>query len=242
MTINVTVSGPGGSSAGIIRCQIVDLDENPPPNPVADDRNDGFTASSLPTRDVITSSNWTTWTPWWQENWIDMGYTAWDDSWVTNWVDMGWWEFDCNLFSANLTATMRIIPDSESPTATATSLKSGYGYQQEVTTTTVTNGATAVSQTPNGVTYFPEFAYETYWRLLDRIRTGLSARLEFQENVYSTYKNRTHFTPIWYQDGSYTANTWLIDVWTPTGMLSMNLTNSVTISGTLWDDWHIGPQ
>ena len=33
-------------------------------------------------------------------------------------------------------------------------------------------------------------------------------------------------------DGSYTPYTWLIDCWTPAGMLSMNLTDSVTISGT----------
>ena len=42
---------------------------------------------------------------------------------------------------------------------------------------------------------------------------------------------RTHFTPIWLPDGSYTPYTWLIDCWTPDGMLSMNLTDSVTIRG-----------
>lgn len=72
--------------------------------------------------------------------------------------------------------------------------------------------------------------------------SGYDMRHEFQENRYSTYKRRTHFTPIWYPDGDYTPYTWLIDCWTPTGMLSMNLNDSITIDGNLWSDWHIAPQ
>ncbi len=35
---------------------------------------------------------------------------------------------------------------------------------------------------------------------------------------------------------------WLIDTWTPVGMLSMNLTDSLEIrGGNLWQDWHIAP-
>lgn len=233
INISVSVSGPGGTSESSIRCQIEDLDLNPPPNPVADDRNDSFSSSSVPSREVNTSSNWTTYSPWWQPNWV----------WTLfGWVDRGWWEFDVNLFSASIAGTMDLIPDEKSPTATANSIKSGYGYQEEVTARTTTNGSSAVSQTPNAVTYFPEFGYETYWRLLERMQIGLTAKMEFKENSFSTYGNRTHFTPVWYQDGNYKANTWLIDVWTPTGMLSLNLTDSLTISGTVWDDWHIGPQ
>ena len=33
----------------------------------------------------------------------------------------------------------------------------------------------------------------------------------------------------------------LIDCWTPVGMLSVNLSDTLTISGNLWDDWHIAP-
>ena len=44
-----------------------------------------------------------------------------------------------------------------------------------------------------------------------------------------------------YPDGSYTPYTWLLDCWTPAGMLSQNLTDSVRISGDLWEDWHIAP-
>ena len=79
-------------------------------------------------------------------------------------------------------------------------------------------------------------------RLLERMDSGYNMTHEFRENRYSTYNRRTHFTPIWYPDGDYTAYTWLLDCWTPAGMLSMNLTDSLTIDGNLWSDWHIAPQ
>lgn len=44
-----------------------------------------------------------------------------------------------------------------------------------------------------------------------------------------------------YPDGSYTPYTWLLDCWTPAGMLSVNLTDSVHISGDLWEEWHVAP-
>ncbi len=72
--------------------------------------------------------------------------------------------------------------------------------------------------------------------------SGRSTTFQFKANPYSTYNRRTHFTPIWYPDGSYTPYTWLLDCWTPAGMLSMNLTDSVTIRGNLWEEWHIAPQ
>ena len=60
-------------------------------------------------------------------------------------------------------------------------------------------------------------------------------QFQVKANPYSTYNRRTHFTPIWYPDGNYTPYTWLLDCWTPAGMLSMNLTDSVTIRGNLWE-------
>ena len=95
MTIDVDVSGPGSAQA-TIHCKIVDLDENPPPNPVADDRNDSFTPSPVPDRPEKTSAQWTIWDPWWQEYWVWHG----DDE-DGYWCDHGWWEFDlgANLYT-----------------------------------------------------------------------------------------------------------------------------------------------
>ena len=59
----------------MITCNIVDLDGNDPPNPVADDRNDRFRLVSIPEKEQVTSASWGIWSPWWQENW----------EWVENW-------------------------------------------------------------------------------------------------------------------------------------------------------------
>lgn len=160
--------------------------------------------------------------------------------WIT--YRYGWWEFDLDRYSASLSASMSIMPDSKSPTARGKTLKSGYGINEKVTTHVSTNQSSAVTAAQNAITYFPEFQYQSFWRLLDRMGSGFNMTHEFKENRYSTYKRRTHFLPIWYPDGSYTPYTWLIDCWTPAGMLSMNLTDSVVVSGNLWSDWHIAPQ
>ena len=154
----------------------------------------------------------------------------------------GWWEFDYDRYHASLSAEMKIHPDEKSPTASGDTLKSGYGIQETVTAGVSTNQSHAVTEAQNAITYFPEFDYQSYWRVLERMGRGYQTRFEFEENPFSTYGRRTHFLPIWYPDGSYTPCTWLIDCWTPSGMLSMNLTDSVQVRGNLWQDWHISPQ
>ena len=121
-------------------------------------------------------------------------------------------------------------------------MKSGYGINQIVTARISTFQRSAVTPIQNAISYFPEFGYESFWRLLEcTSTTSTFSRLEFRENEYSTYRRRTHFTPVWYPDGDYTVNTWVIDCWTPVGMLSLNLSDSLAIQGSLWDDWHIAP-
>ena len=250
MTITVTVSGGGSSSKATINVNIVDLDKNPPPNPVADDRNDSFQKSAVRSNLQQTTTSWTIWSPWWQEHWVwhsDWNWYSdgdggghWEDD--GEWVDEGWWEFDLDRYQASLSASMAIKPDDKSPTASGKTMKSGYGINQTVSTGVSTNQSSAVTGAQTAVTYFPEFGYQTYWRLLERMSSGYSSRFEFQKNPYSTYNRRTHFSPIWFPDGSYEPYTWLIDSWTPAGMLSMNLTDSVIIRDNLWTDWHIAPQ
>lgn len=232
MTIHVTVAGPGSTAKTTINCKIIDLDKNPPPNPVADDRSDSFQSATVPSRAVKSSARWSVWRPWWQEYWV-WHSTGDGDGY---WCDHGWWEFDIDRYSASLSTSMSITCDNKNPTASSRTMKSGYGINQTVNASISSNQSTAVTQPQNAVSYFPEFRYKTYWRLLEDMGSG---QFEFQNNHFSTYKNRTHFTPIWMPDGSYTVNTWLIDGWTPDGMLSANLTDSLTIRGSLWDDWHV---
>lgn len=239
MTITVRVHGGGSVSKGTINVKIVDLDENPPPDPNADDRNDRFTRPSVPSNAQVTSANWGVWRPWWQEHWV---WHSGDDDDDGYWCDHGWWEFDLDRYSASLSGSMSITPDEKAPTASGKTMKSGYGFNEKVTTRVSTNQSSAVTAAQNAVTYFPEFQYQGFWRLLDRMGGSYNMTHEFKKNRYSTYNRRTHFSPIWYPDGSYTPYTWLIDCWTPAGMLSMNLTDSLTIDGNLWSDWHIAPQ
>ena len=72
-------------------------------------------------------------------HWVDSGW----------WEDHGWWEFDYNGYSASLTESMRITPDEKSPTATASTLKSGYGVQEKVTAKVTTNQSAAVTAAQN---------------------------------------------------------------------------------------------
>lgn len=253
MDIQVSVSGPGNTSMSTIHVKIVDLNKNPPPNPVADDRNDAFVLASVPVRAEKERADWSVWRPWWQEHWVDEGHwerDSWTDSngirhssryWVSNWVDRGWWEFDLNQYHASFTSSMRIVCDTNNPTSNGRTMKSGYGINESVSASISTNQSSATTNPQNAVSYFPEFQYQTYWRLLERTQSGSTAKFAFQKNLYSTYKNRTHFTPIWMPDGAYEVNTWVIDAWTPAGMLSTNLTDSLTIKGNLWSDWHIAP-
>ena len=236
MIIHVLVSGSGSASQGTIVAKIVDLSRNDPPNPVADDRNDSYSGASVPNKAQKTSASWGVWCPWWHAYWVWHGTE--EDGY---WCDHGWWEFDWNAYTASLSASMSVVPDAKAPTASGKTMKSGYGINQTVTANVSTNQSSAVTDAQNAVTYFPEFQYKTYWRLLERTSRGYSSKFEFAYNKYSTYNRRTHFTPIWMPDGSYTPYTWLIDCWTPAGMLSINLTDSVNIRGSLWDDWHIAP-
>jgi len=236
MVINVSVEGPGGTDKTTIHCKIVDLDKNSPPNPVADDRNDSFSPVSVPKRAEMTRADWSVWDPWWQEYWVWHG----DDE-DGYWCDHGWWEFDLDRYYARFSANMSIRCDSKNPTASGGVMKSGYGINETVTASVSSNQSSAITYPQTAVSYFPEFGYETYWRRLERMKDGSSTSFEFQRNKYSTYKNRTHFTPIWMPDGYYTVNTWVADSWTPVEMLSMNLTDRLTIRGNLWQDWHVAP-
>lgn len=239
LTIQVNGGGGGRPNKGTIHVKVVDLDKNLPPNPVADDRNDSYVRpTSLPSNHPAKEASWSIWRPWWHEHWVYHDGGEDEDGY---WEDEGWWEFSLDWYRASLSGGMDIYPDEKNPTVSGDTIKSGYGINQTVTADVSTNQSSAVTGAQNAVTYFPEFNYQTYWRLLERINGDYHARFEFKENEYSTFNRRTHFTPIWMLDGTYTAYTWLLDCWTPKGMLSLDLSDHVEIQGDLWLDWHIAP-
>lgn len=237
--ITITVrTNRGTLSQTTIKAKVVDLSGNDPPDPKATDTAGSWRPSSVPSREEKSYASWSVWWAQWHPYWV-WHSTGDDDGY---WVDEGWYDFFRDNYSASMTATTRIEPDEKVPTAAGNTMKSGYGVSNTVTATVSTSAPMShYTYGQTAVSYFPEFNYTTYWRLLDRLSSGRTARFQFTENIYSTYKQRVHFSPVWFPDGSYTVNTHVMDIWTPAGMLFANLTDSVTISGSLYDDWHIAP-
>ena len=237
--ITITVrTNRGTLSQTTIKAKVVDLSGNDPPDPKATDTAGSWRPSSVPSREEKSYAAWSVWWAQWHPYWV-WHSTGDDDGY---WVDEGWYDFFRDNYSASMTATARIEPDEKVPTAAGNTMKSGYGVSNTVTATVSTSAPMShYTYGQTAVSYFPEFHYTTYWRLLDRLSSGKTARFQFAENIYSTYKQRVHFSPVWFPDGSYTVNTHVMDIWTPAGMLCANLTDSVTISGSLYDDWHIAP-
>ena len=237
--ITITVrTNRGTLSQTTIKAKVVDLSGNDPPDPKATDTAGSWRPSSVPNREEKSYAAWSVWWAQWHPYWV-WHSTGDDDGY---WVDEGWYDFFRDNYSASMTATARIEPDEKVPTAAGNTMKSGYGVSNTVTATVSTSAPMShYTYGQTAVSHFPEFNYTTYWRLLDRLSSGRTARFQFTENIYSTYKQRVHFSPVWFPDASYTVNTHVMDIWTPAGMLCANLTDSVTISGSLYDDWHIAP-
>ena len=233
--ITITIRSNCSTSTNHITAQIVDLDKNPPPDPQANDRNDGYSIPAKPSKPNVTSLTWGEWDCWWHEYWVWHS----DGDGGGYYCDHGWWEYAWIPYSVSLTATFKTQPDEKSPTASGRQMKSGYGLNASVSAQVRSTAPSShITGLQNVVAYFPEFNYATYWRLLKRLNTGLSSSFEFQKNKYSTYGRPSHFSPVWFPDGRYTTYVECIDAWTPAGMLQINLTDDLTIRGSLYDDWH----
>ena len=160
--------------------------------------------------------------------------------WIT--YRYGWWEYEWKPYSASLGTAFSTKPDVKNPTASGKTMKSGYGLNADVSARVSSSAPSGhITGAQNVVAYFPEFDYGEYWRLLKRKNTGYSSTFEFQVNPYSTYGRPVHFSPVWYPNGRYTTYVEVLDAWTPAGMLKINLTDTLTVRGSLYDDWHIRP-
>lgn len=245
--INVSVSGAYTAKSSF-QAKIVDLNENPPPDPLATDTNPGYTVPSVPKNNQKATANWGVWSCHWEPDWqwhSDWNWYSdgnggghWEDD--GEWVDEGDWEYDYTGYSASITGRMSLLPDDTVPTANEKSMKSGYGVKTDVSATLSTNSSSGHFTYPQtSVSVFPEFGYSTYLRLLKRTSGGLNAKFTFGENPYSTYNRCVHFLPVWFPDNSrYTVYTQVWDTWTPDGMLSVELTDSIQINDSLFDDWY----
>lgn len=235
MTINVSVSGAYTAKDSFV-AKIVDLNELIPPDPLATDTSPGYTVPALPSNPQKTTANWGVWSCYWVPVWVwcDHG----DDG--GHWVDEGYWEFEYTGYSASLSGSMTLMPDDIVPTAAGKKMKSGYGVKTNVSATLSTSAPSGhFTYTQTAFSVFPEFQYQEYLRLLERSAGGRNARFTFKPNEFSTYDRKVHFTPLWFPDHTqYTIYTQVWDTWTPDGMLSVNVSDAVSIDGSLYDDWY----
>ncbi|MFA9398751.1 MAG: hypothetical protein ACERKV_10875 [Clostridiaceae bacterium] len=246
LNINVSVTGAIANSSSIT-AKIVELKENTPPNPTANDKNDSFKVPSIPNSTQKSYASWGIWDCYWDYNWEWQANWTWINSgyWVDNgkWLDRGEWKYKWTNYSASLLANISLKPDSKVPSTSSKTIKSGYGINLNVSTNLSSNApSSAITGAQNVISYYPEFNYQNYNRILDLVSPGYSANFQLKNNKYSTYNQRVHFTPIWYPDGKYSVYAQVLDVWTPNGMLSINANDYLNINGSLYDDWHIGPQ
>lgn len=236
--VTIHVQSNCNTSVSRIIAKVVDMNENQPPDPQANDRNDGYSIPARPRKPDVTGLTWGEWDCWWHEHWVWHS----DDDGGGHYCDHGWWQYQWIPYHASLTAAFQTRPDGKTPTAIGKRMKSGYGFNASVKARVYSNAPGGqITGIQNVAAYFPEFQYATYWRLLKRLDTGLSSSFEFQKNKYSTYGRPTHFTPPYFPDGRYTTYIECIDGWTPAGMLQINLTDDLTIQGSVFNDWHIGP-
>ena len=216
------------------------------PDPKADDRNDAFIVPNIPSETQTPNLSWGVWSAAWHAYWIWVSDWVWEDThWTDNgqWIDNGWYDFKYNRYEASLKVNQNILPDVWAATGFGSRMKSGYGFRVNTETHIETDApATAYTQAQTAVMYFPEFQYQTYFRVLDKDIQTYQSAFKFKENRYSTYKSRAHFTPIWYPDGEYKSYTQIYDAWTPAGMLRVNQSGMLEISGNLFEDWHIAPK
>lgn len=256
-TIEISVSVRGAFVAqDTFVAKIVDLNENPPPDPLATDTSTGYTVPAVPSSPQKATANWGVWDCYWVPDWqwhsdwdwVDTSYTDSDGNevsdgyWEDNgeWVDEGDWEYDYTAYSASITGRMSLLPDDVVPTASGKDMKSGYGVKAEVTATLSSSAPSShYTYAQTAFSLFPEFNYQTYLRLLQRTSGGRSAKFSFKENEYSTYNRCVHFTPVWFPDNSrYVIYTQVWDAWTPDGMLSVEVSDYVRIDQSLFDDWY----
>lgn len=160
-----------------------------------------------PSKSQKTNATLGEWDCFWEAKWEWCDHGESGGHWVDRgkWVDNGDWKYKWLSYSASLTANMTIQPDSKVPTASGSAMKSGYGINAKVSTSFSSNAPNShITAVQNVLTYYPEFNYQTYLRLMDKKQGGYSSEFQLKQNKYSTYNQRVHFTPVWYPDGKYT--------------------------------------
>lgn len=125
-------------------------------------------------------------------------------------------------------------------------MKSGYGITLNWNPALVAKsgyimpGTDAYTEAQNVYATFPEFGFSTAsekYRTLERV----GGAYQFIANPNADKNERVHFIPVYVQDGSYTVSVTATQIWTPAGMITaIRNANTLTIDGTIYDDYYVG--
>lgn len=249
VTIEILES-PDFVPIGVITANIIDLEENEPPDPKFKDKNNNYTVPMLP--------------DWMKKDQLE---TSWFE-WFPLPLSGGGYEWYFIPHYARLEIDYELKPAERVKTATKQSgkykMKSGYGVEAQVKVKikawTPQMDVVHPEVIPERdlipvqhiISYFPEFDYKTYNRFLvpkrwsdEEIEKGkgtfkLDDTWVFKPNRFSYYKDPVHFTPLWYPDyKEYTVPAAVFSAWTPGGQLYATVSDDIDIKGTIYDDWYI---
>ena len=122
-------------------------------------------------------------------------------------------------------------------------MKSGYGVTISWQPTLVARSgytfpaSSAYTAAQSVYATFPEYSYSTSsgkYRTLEQF----GGKYTFAENADADGNARVHFIPVYVKNGSYTVSVTATQIWTPAGMITAVRNSSVTINGTIYDDWY----
>lgn len=229
-TVTIDISG---AASGQLTAKIVKIEEKEPPDPKYSNSNPNFRLATEPRWGNSTKTTWYEW----EAIWVPGKRGA-----------PGYWRFQRNNYSASLTVDFDLQPADRVQTAqrigNTWDMKSGYGVQAMCkVNVSGAGGVGSADVTPiqNMIAVFSEFGYENYDRFLEPDE-AMQYRTTWQlkQNRYSYYKDRAHFTPLWYPDSTdYIVPCAIFDAWTPGGQLYATARDSIRINGSMYDDWYI---
>ena len=150
-------------------------------------------------------------------------------------------------FWAKLTTTFEVSPDSRiAENDNPDTMESGYGVQVSCTTMLTTNYDRPEKLVGSQMVWvrYPESAYGklSRWQYVNdslEAKAGIAGDVtttwQYAVNPWSVIGSRLHYTSLWYPDGDYTALAQAFYAWSPVGQLYGYETDSVTISGDMYD-------
>ena len=125
-------------------------------------------------------------------------------------------------------------------------MKSGYGIALSwnpaliVKSGYIMPGTDAYTEAQSVYATFPEFGFSTAnekYRTLEKV----GGAYQFIANPNADKNERVHFIPVYVANGSYTVSVTATQIWTPAGMITaIRNANTLTIDGTIYDDYYVG--